>query len=146
MEDVLKIYADGSCIGNPWPWWYAAILMYQDSSKTISWAQWDTTNNRMELTAVIQALKAIKKDDVPIEFYVDSSYVRDWITKYIDNWQSNWWKTADRNDVKNQDLWQELLELTKRYKNLSRNWVKWHSTNHMNNLVDKIAKKQAQSI
>lgn len=144
-NNILKIYTDGSCLGNPWPWGRAAILMYWDNSKTLEGADPDTTNNRMELMAVIQALKALKKKDLPVHIYTDSNYICDGITKYITKWQNNNRKTANKDDVKNQDLWKELLTLTQEHKP-SWNWVKAHDQDMLNNLVDQLARKQAKSL
>ncbi len=144
-ENIIKIYADWSCIWNPWPWGYAGILMYKDSSKTVSGSESKTTNNRMELKAVIESLKSLKNKNIPIKIYVDSEYVYKWITEYINWWINKWWKTSSKEEVKNKDLREELYELNKFYKP-SWNWVKAHSDNHMNNLVDKLARKEANKL
>lgn len=144
-QEIIKIYADGSCIGNPWPGGYAAILMYKENLKTISGWEPDTTNNRMELKAVIKALESLKAKNIPIEIYVDSKYVYDWITKYIHDWVEKNWKTSTKQDVKNIDLWKELSDATNGFK-ITWNWVKAHSDNHMNNLVDKLARKEANKL
>lgn len=144
--DIIKIYTDWSCLWNPWPWWYAAILLYRDNSKNIVWGELETTNNRMELMAVIKALQSIKNKNIPIEIYVDSKYVSDWISKYLPNWINNWWKLSNKQDVKNKDLWIELHSLTKWIKNINWNWVKAHSVDLMNNLVDKLARDEATKL
>ncbi len=141
--DKIKIYTDGSCLGNPWPWWYGAVLMFGDHVKTIRWWATDTTNNRMELKAVIHWLDELKKYNIPVYMYVDSKYVKDGITKYIDKWKQNGWKTSSNNDVKNKDLWQQLDKKVDKIDKISWSWVKAHDGNHMNELVDKIAKKKA---
>ncbi len=142
-EEKIRIYTDGSCLWNPWNWWYAAILLYKDNSKTVKWGEKNTTNNRMELKAIISALKELKKSNIHIEVYTDSNYVYKWITQYIKNWKNNNWKTSDKQDVKNKDLWEELYELNLKFK-IKRNWVKWHADDQLNNLVDKIAQKEAK--
>lgn len=143
--ETIKIYSDGSCIWNPWPWGYASILFFWENSKTIVWSQVDTTNNRMELKSVIEALKLIKSKKYNIEIYSDSKYVNEWITQYIENWKKNWWKSANKQPVKNKDLWQELDALTVWMK-IQRNWIKWHADNHLNNLADKLARKEAEKL
>lgn len=143
MNDIIKIYADWSCLWNPWPWWFAAILIYWDKTKTIKWSEKDTTNNRMELSAIIQALKSIKTNWIPINIFVDSQYVKTWITTHIDKWLINWRLTANKEPVKNKDLWIELYDLNKKLKP-NWNWVRWHADDAINNLVDKIAKKEAK--
>lgn len=142
MDKVIKIYCDGSCLGNPGPWWYACILQFGENSKVFEWNSKNTTNNQMELQAVIIALESVKSDKYNIEIYLDSKYVYEWITKYIENWINSWWKLSNKSPVKNVDLWQKLYELTKWLK-INWNWVKWHGNDVMNNLVDKIARKQA---
>lgn len=141
-DEIIKIYADWSCLWNPWKWWYAAILMYKDNIKTIKWSEINTTNNRMELKAVIEALKVIKLKDMQVSIYIDSKYVYDWITNYINSWNNNNWLKSNNEPLKNVDLWKELVQLNISLK-VSWNWIKWHSDNHLNNLVDKIAKQQA---
>ena len=144
-ESYIRIYADWSCLGNPGPWGYAAILMYWDNSKTIKWKEENTTNNRMELKAVIEALKALKKTNIKVYIYIDSDYVYKGITSYINSWEKNNWKTSSKEEVKNKDLWQELSGLNKSYK-IEWNWVEAHSDDQLNNLVDKIARKEAESL
>ncbi len=141
-ENIIKIYSDWSCIGNPWPWWYASILVFGESNKIISWWEAETTNNRMELTAVITGLSSLKSDKYNIQMYVDSKYVYDGITQYIDNWQKNWRKSATKQPVKNQDLWLQLVEVSSKFK-ISWNHVMAHKDDILNNLVDKIARKEA---
>lgn len=143
--EIIKIYADWSCIWNPGPWGYAAIMFFGDNSKTIVWSQVSTTNNRMELTSVIEALKLIKSKKYPIEIYSDSKYVNEWITQYIDNWKKNWWKSANKQPVKNQDLW-EALDKLREWLKISWIWVKGHADNHLNNLVDKLARREAEKL
>lgn len=115
MEKV-TIYTDGACSGNPGPGGWGAILMYQGNKKEISGGKSDTTNNVMELTAVIEALKMLKYP-CEVELYSDSAYVVNaFIQKWIDNWMKNDWKTSNKEPVKNQELWKELYNLTKVHK------------------------------
>lgn len=140
----VEIYTDGACLGNPGPGGWAAILMTDKHQKEISGSQQDTTNNRMELTAVIESLKMIKKS-VKIRLYTDSKYVIEGITKWIFGWKKNQWRNANRKQVKNSDLWQELDEQVAKY-DIEWIWVKGHDGNKYNEMVDKMAKKQAESI
>ena len=138
MEKV-TIYTDGACSGNPGPGGWGAILMHEQKQKEISGGKEETTNNVMELTAVIEALKQLKYP-CEVDLYSDSAYVvnafnQGWIT----NWVKNHWKTAGKEPVKNQELWQELYELTKVHKvNFIK--VKGHSDNEYNNRCDELAR------
>ena len=142
----IKIYTDGACIGNPGPGGWAAILLIEDNKKEIFGGEKLTTNNRMELTAAIKALEYCDKQEKKqlslkqIKIYTDSNYVKDGITIWINNWQKNNWKTADKKNVKNVDLWKKLKELVKSNE-VEWNWIKGHSQNPMNELADKLAKK-----
>lgn len=135
----VTIYTDGACSGNPGKGGWGAILIYGDAVKEISGGEDNTTNNRMELKAVIEALKALKSP-CDVEIYSDSAYVVNAFTqKWIDNWIKNNWKTADKKSVKNVDLWQELLVLIKTH-NVTFKKVKGHSDNELNERCDKLAK------
>lgn len=135
VTKYLEIYTDGACLGNPGPGGWGAILIWGEKIKEISGCEKNTTNNRMELKAAIEALKAIKMD-VPIKIYTDSQYVKKGITEWINSWiHTNW----NRGKVKNVDLWKELNELNKKYK-VEWYWVKGHSGHEMNERVDQIAK------
>ena len=137
MEKV-TIYTDGACSGNPGPGGWGAVLMYKENKKEISGSKQDTTNNVMELTAVIEALK-ILKFPCEVELYSDSAYVVNAFDKgWIYNWVKNNWKTADKKPVKNQELWQDLYELTKIHK-VSFIKVKGHADNEYNNRCDELA-------
>lgn len=131
------IYTDGACSGNPGPGGWAAILTYKDNEKVISGGEKLTTNNRMELMAVIKALETIKKN-CEIEIFTDSKYVKDGITVWIHNWKKNGWKNSKKESVKNSDLWQELDLLVQNH-DIKWQWVKGHSGDKMNNLVDELA-------
>ena len=135
----ITIYTDGACSGNPGPGGWGSILMFGDYRKEISGFQNDTTNNIMELTAVIEALKLVK-EPCTIDVYSDSAYV---VNAFLQNWTKNWiknnWKTSDKKDVKNKELWQELIELTKIH-NVTFIKVKGHSDNEYNNRCDELAR------
>ena len=124
-EDVVDIYTDGACRGNPGPGGWAAVLMSGGREREISGAEAATTNNRMELLAVINALRALKRR-VSARVYTDSQYVRLGITEWIAGWKARGWRTADRKPVKNQDLWEQLDALAAGH-NVEWHWVKGHS-------------------
>lgn len=144
MASEIEIYSDGACLGNPGPGGWGAVLLYKDQKKEMSGAQADTTNNRMELMAAIQGLKALKKGS-DLKLYTDSKYVIEGITKWINGWKKNGWRNANRKLVKNSDLWQELDSEVQRH-NIEWIWVKGHSGNFYNELVDNLARKQAESL
>ena len=134
----VTIYTDGACSGNPGPGGWGAILMYNGTSKEISGASKDTTNNIMEITAVLEALKLLK-EECEVQVYSDSAYVVNAFNQgWIYNWRKNNWRTAGKDPVKNQELWQELYELTQKHK-VEFIKVKGHSDNEYNNLCDKMA-------
>jgi ribonuclease HI len=137
MEEII-IYTDGSCIGNPGKGGWGAILLYKNHKKEISGKEENTTNNKMELKAVIEALKNLKKK-CDINLYTDSNYVKNGITQWIFNWKKNDWKTTDKKEVKNKELWQELDSLVQRHK-IEWHWVKGHSGNKYNEEADKLAR------
>ncbi len=144
MEEV-TIYTDGACSGNPGPGGWGAILMYKDYKKEISGGQKDTTNNVMELTAVIEALKLLKFP-CNVKLYSDSAYVVNaFLQNWVTNWQKNNWKTADKKDVKNKELWQELIALTNIHK-IEFIKVKGHSDNEYNNRCDEMARNAISSL
>jgi ribonuclease HI len=134
---MIKIYTDGACSGNPGRGGWAAIIIKGDNIEKISGRSENTTNNRMELIAVISALKFTK--DQNLEIYTDSKYTKDGIEKWIINWKKNGWKTANKQDVKNKDLWMEL-DLLAQQKKIKWNWVKGHSENKYNNMADELAR------
>lgn len=144
MNEV-TIYTDGACSGNPGPGGWGAILMYHDIKKEISGGKKDTTNNVMELTAVIEALKLLNRP-CKVDLYSDSAYVVNaFIKKWTINWQKNNWKTSDKKDVKNKELWQELLELTTMHK-VTFHKVKGHSDSEFNNRCDELARNAIKSL
>lgn len=144
MAVEVEIYSDGACLGNPGPGGWGAILMAKDKKKEISGSESDTTNNRMELTAVIEALKTLKKP-AQVKLYTDSKYVIDGITKWIFSWKKTQWRNSNRKLVKNADLWQNLDYEVQKHK-IKWIWVKGHNGNFYNELVDNLARKQAESI
>ena len=140
MEEV-TIYTDGACSGNPGPGGWGAILMMGENKKEISGGSANTTNNIMELTAVIEALKMLKRP-CKVNVYSDSAYVVNaFIQKWIYGWMKKGWKTAGNEPVKNKELWQELYELTKIH-NVTFNKVKGHADNEFNNRCDELARIQ----
>ena len=144
MENVI-IYTDGACSGNPGPGGWGAILMYKDVKKEISGNNENTTNNIMELTAVIEGLKMLKFS-CDVQLYSDSSYV---INAFKQGWIYNWikknWKTSDNEPVKNKELWEELYGLTKIHK-VEFIKVKGHSDNVYNNRCDEMAREEIKKI
>ena len=138
---MIKIYTDGSCIGNPGKGGWAAIILNHGKRTEIKGSEKDTTNNQMELLAPIQALKKIPKGS-KVEIFTDSKYVKSGITEWIHNWKKNGWKTANKKEVSNKELWTELDLLNNEFE-ISWNWVKAHSTNELNNKVDLLAKDAA---
>tara|TARA_B100000989_G_scaffold98185_1_gene71596 strand:- start:84 stop:506 length:423 start_codon:yes stop_codon:yes gene_type:complete len=135
---MIKIYTDGSCIGNPGQGGWAAIILDDGKKIEIKGSKKDTTNNQMELLAPIKALKEIPKGS-KVEIFTDSKYVKSGITEWIHNWKKNGWKTANKKDVRNKKLWTELDLLNNEFK-ISWNWVKAHSTDKFNNEVDLLAR------
>ena len=136
---MIKIYTDGSCLENPGNGGWAAIIINNGQKIQIKGSKKNTTNNQMELLAPIEALKKIPKG-TKVQIFTDSKYVKSGITEWIYNWKKNGWKTANKQDVKNKDLWTELDILANEFE-ISWNWVKAHSTNELNNEVDLIARE-----
>ena len=134
---LVEIYADGACRGNPGPGGWGALLMFDGRERELSGAEGLTTNNRMELTAVIQALEALKRP-VKARVYTDSEYVRRGITEWLAGWKARGWRTADKKPVKNQDLW-ERLEAVASGHDIEWRWVKGHSGVPGNERVDQLA-------
>ena len=138
---MIKIYTDGSCMSNPGNGGWAAIININGKVKKISGNEKNTTNNRMELMAPINALKNINSKD-PIEIFTDSKYVKNGITEWINTWVLNNWKTSKKENVKNKDLWLELHKLNQSL-SVKWNWVKAHAGDPLNEEVDMLAKKAA---
>ena len=138
---MIKIYTDGSCLENPGNGGWAAIIIEDGKKTQIKGSKKNTTNNQMELLAPIEALKKIPKGS-EVQIFTDSKYVKSGITEWIHNWKKNGWKSANKQPVKNKELWEELDILTNEFE-ISWNWVKAHSTDELNNKVDLIAREAA---
>ena len=138
---MIKIYTDGSCLKNPGNGGWAAIINDDGDIKRVSGSEKNTTNNRMELMAPLNALKGMDPNK-EIEIYTDSQYVKLGITEWINKWVLNNWKTSKKEDVKNKDLWIKLYNLNKSL-DVKWNWVKAHAGNTINEKVDLLAKKAA---
>ena len=138
---MIKIYTDGSCIGNPGNGGWAAIIINDGKKTQIKGSKKNTTNNKMELLASIKALKKIPKGS-NVQIFTDSKYLKLGITEWIHNWKKNGWKTSNKKKVKNIKLWTELNELSNKFE-INWNWVKAHSTDKLNNEVDLIAREAA---
>jgi ribonuclease HI len=134
----VTIYTDGACSGNPGPGGWGAILMFGDQEKEISGGERETTNNRMELMAAIQALEALKRP-CRVELHTDSQYVKNGITEWIRGWKARGWKTADKKPVKNEDLWRRLDEARGRH-DVTWRWVKGHAGHEHNERADALAR------
>lgn len=140
----IEIFTDGACSGNPGAGGWGAILRYGSVEKELSGGDDATTNNRMELTAVIEALKVLKKS-CHITLYTDSRYVMDGVTQWLPNWKQNGWRTSNKKSpVKNIDLWQNLESLLGDHK-IKWVWVKGHNGHPENERVDKLARDEAKS-
>ena len=144
MQKV-TIYTDGACSGNPGPGGWAAILISGEYRKEISGGNKQTTNNIMELTAILEALKALKVE-CEVELYSDSAYsVNAFNQGWIYNWVKKGWKTADGSEVKNKDIWQDIYNLTKKHK-VTFNKVKGHSDVELNNRCDELARSEIDKL
>jgi ribonuclease HI len=141
---VVEIYTDGACRGNPGPGGWGALLSVGEHEKELSGAEVLTTNNRMELTAVIRALEALKRPS-EVRIFTDSEYVRRGITEWVKNWKARGWKTADRKPVKNQDLWERLDALAAGHQ-IEWRWVKGHSGVPGNERVDQLANEAIDAL
>jgi ribonuclease HI len=140
----LEIFTDGACKGNPGPGGWGAVIRYGKHEKEISGGDPDTTNNRMELSATIQALK-ILIEPCEVKLHTDSRYVIDGITKWIHGWQRNGWKNASKKPVSNIDLWHDLIEATARHQ-VEWIWVKGHNGHPENERADQLASDAAEAI
>ena len=137
MSVKVVIYTDGACRGNPGPGGWGVVLRYQGNLKTLNGFDPETTNNRMELTAVIEGLRALSRS-CEIELHTDSKYVMQGVNEWLSNWKRNGWKTAAKKPVKNIDLWQQLDEEVTRHE-IAWNWVKGHSGIADNEFADQLA-------
>jgi ribonuclease HI len=140
----VTIYTDGACRGNPGPGGWACILFYQAHEKVLSGGESETTNNRMEMLAAINALKALKRS-MEVDLYTDSEYLRQGITQWLPGWKKKNWRKADGKPVKNQDLWQQLDALADRHA-IAWHWVKGHSGHPENERVDRLAVKAIDEV
>ncbi|MGI9371059.1 MAG: ribonuclease HI [Hyphomicrobiales bacterium] len=134
----VEIYTDGACSGNPGPGGWGALLRYGDNEKELSGGAGETTNNRMELSAAIEALNALTRP-CQIDLYTDSTYVKDGVTKWMHNWKRNGWRTAAKKPVKNAELWQALDDALEPH-DVSWHWVKGHVGHPENERADELAR------
>lgn len=139
VDDVVEIFTDGACSGNPGPGGWGAILRWRGQEKELYGGDLATTNNRMELTAAIEALNALKVRSV-VHIVTDSSYVMDGVTKWLPNWKRRNWQTANKTPVKNQDLWQALDQATQNH-DVTWEWVKGHAGHPENERADELARQ-----
>ena len=138
MADQIRIYTDGACRGNPGPGGWGAVLMHGGKVKKLHGGEQETTNNRMELTAVIKALECIKGNKWPLEITSDSKYVLQGITEWIEGWKRKGWRSASKKPVMNVDLWQRLDQLVQPF-DITWHWVKGHSGHPENEMADQLA-------
>jgi ribonuclease HI len=143
MIDEVEVYTDGACSGNPGPGGWAALLMCKGAEKMISGGDAQTTNNKMELQAAIEALKALKRPS-NVKIYTDSTYLKDGMMSWIVNWKKRGWKNASGKPVKNKEQWVELDNLVEYHGNVSWAWVKAHAGNVNNERVDSQARLEAE--
>ena len=135
---TITIYTDGACSGNPGPGGWGAILQWNDHEKELSGGEDETTNNRMEMMAVIKGLEALKQDRAAVTLYTDSKYVMQGATEWLEGWKARGWKGANKKPVKNQDLWERIDSLIQQH-SVEFIWVKGHAGHEMNERVDKLA-------
>lgn len=144
MNEV-TIYTDGGCSGNPGPGGWGVVVIFNGEARQLSGGEKNTTNNRMELTAAINALSIVKNtkefSGIPVTLNIDSQYVKNGITVWIKSWKLKGWKTADKKPVKNQDLWIQLDELNSAL-NVNWNWVKGHAGIEYNEICDQLCQKE----
>ncbi len=134
----VEIWTDGACSGNPGPGGWGAILKFGERLKELSGGEAQTTNNRMELTAAIEALEALKRP-CGVDLHTDSQYLRQGVTSWMHGWKRNGWRTADKKPVKNEDLWRRLDEAAARHE-IAWRWVKGHAGEEMNERADELAR------
>jgi ribonuclease HI len=135
----IEIHTDGACSGNPGPGGWGAILTWGDKRRELKGGAPLTTNNRMEMTAAIEALTALRRP-CHVDLYTDSVYLRDGITRWLKRWKANGWKTADKKPVKNVDLWQALEEALERHQ-VAWHWVRGHAGHDLNERADELARE-----
>lgn len=136
-DEIVQIYTDGACRGNPGPGGWGALMLYRGKELKLKGAESDTTNNRMELTAAIEALEALKRQS-RVELYTDSQYVKNGITDWLPTWKSRNWKTAAKKPVKNADLWQRLEQIAAEH-DVQWSWVRGHAGHPQNEAADRLA-------
>ena len=137
MTQIVEMYTDGACRGNPGPGGWGVLMLAGDRRKTLHGGETSTTNNRMELTAAIEGLRALKRP-AEVILYTDSKYVMDGIREWLPNWKARGWRTASKKPVKNKDLWQELDAETQRHE-IRWKWVRGHTGNPGNEAADALA-------
>ncbi len=137
MTDTVIIHTDGACSGNPGPGGWGAVLQYNGHIKELKGGAAETTNNKMELTAAIEALNALKRP-CKVDLYTDSQYVRNGISGWLFGWKKNGWRTADKKPVKNIELWQALDDAVQRHE-ITWHWVKGHAGDELNERADRLA-------
>ena len=140
----VELYTDGACSGNPGPGGWGVLLRAGEREKELSGAVSETTNNRMELMAAIEGLRALKRS-ADVDLYTDSVYVRDGITRWLARWRANGWRTSDRKAVKNQDLWESLAEAMQPHR-VTWHWVRGHAGNEGNTRADALARAAIRGI
>ena len=143
-DDVVDVFVDGACLGNPGPGGWGVILRWQGKERELSGGEPATTNNRMELTAAIRALEAITRKS-PVRVYTDSQYVKNGITQWIHAWKKNGWRTSGKDPVKNADLWRRLDELGAQH-DVAWHWVRGHSGHAENERADVLAVAAAKAV
>tara|TARA_B100000674_G_scaffold149385_1_gene118788 strand:+ start:1185 stop:1643 length:459 start_codon:yes stop_codon:yes gene_type:complete len=140
-NEIVRVFTDGACSGNPGPGGWGAILQFAEAEKELSGGDTNTTNNRMELMAAIRALEILTKP-VSVELYTDSIYVHDGFTKWIHGWKKNGWKTASKKSVKNEDLWRRLEKAASSHM-VQWHWIKGHAGHPENERADALARDAA---
>jgi ribonuclease HI len=143
-DDIIDIYTDGACSGNPGPGGWGAILRYNGTEKELFGGEAATTNNRMEMMAVIEALRALKRP-LAVRVHTDSQYVQKGISEWIHGWKKRGWKTADRKPVKNEDLWRTLDALAAQHR-IEWHWVKGHAGHAENERADELARRGVEQV
>ena len=138
-KDVVDIYTDGACSGNPGPGGWGALLVYGKTRRELNGGTANTTNNRMELQAAIEALEALKRP-TRVRLHTDSTYLKDGITEWIDRWKSNGWRTANKKPVKNIDLWERLDKARERHE-VEWDWIRGHTGHPENERADELARR-----
>ena len=144
MTDSVTLHTDGSCLRNPGPGGWAAVLQWRDEIRELSGAVADSTNNRMELQAAIEGLNALKRP-MAVDLHTDSKYVMQGVESWMPRWKLNGWRTAAKKPVLNQDLWQELDAALRRHQ-VTWHWVKGHAGNEMNERCDELARAAATAL